>query len=73
MEANTQTALIGAGISAGLYTLLKSLKYYYEHYYIKSECHGSKELVISLEVKEGVKIDEKEEKKIEIEITNLQI
>jgi hypothetical protein len=73
MEANIQSSLIGFGMSAGLYPLVKGLKYYYEHYYIKSECHGSKELVISLEVKDGVKIDEKEEKKIEIELTNLQI
>jgi hypothetical protein len=51
MEANTQTALIGAGISAGMYTLLKTAKYYYEHYYLKSDCRDNKELVISLELK----------------------
>jgi len=65
MEANTQTALIGAGISAGLYTLLKSAKYYYEHYYLKSSCRESKELVISLEMKDVVVSEPPDEKKID--------
>lgn len=69
MDSNTQTALIGAGISTGLYALLKSLKYYYTHYYLKSECHNSKELVISIEPKEEHK--ENELPKIEIELPKI--
>jgi hypothetical protein len=49
MNENTQTALIGAGISTALYTLLKTAKHYYENYYLKSTCHNSKELIISIE------------------------
>jgi hypothetical protein len=52
MDQNTITALVGAGISAGIYVVTKLLKYYYKHYYLKSECHGSNELVISIEAKD---------------------
>lgn len=68
MDSNTQTALIGAGISAGIYTLLKSIKYYYYHYYLKSECHNGKELVISIEPKTDVVINKDEEHKFELEL-----
>ena len=71
MNDSTQTALIGAGISAGIYTLLKSIKYYYYHYYLKSECHNGKELIISIEPKTDVIINKEEEKQIELELTNV--
>ena len=54
MDYNYTSSFVGAGISAGIYGLFKSLKYYYTHYYLKSVCHNNNELVISLETKEVV-------------------
>lgn len=71
MDSNTQTALIGAGISTALYTLLKAIKHYYYHYYLKSECHNGKELVISIEPKTDVIVNKEEEHKTEIELQNV--
>jgi len=71
MDSNTQTALIGAGISTALYTLLKAIKHYYYHYYLKSECHNGKELVISIEPKTDVIVNKEEEHKIDLELQNV--
>jgi hypothetical protein len=54
---NINSSLIGAAISAAIYILMKGIKYYYEHYYLKSECHENKELVISIEKKEETNIN----------------
>jgi len=70
MDSNTQTALIGAGISTGLYTLLKSIKYYYYHYYLKSACHDLT-LEIKLEPKTDVIVNKEEEHKIDLELQNV--
>ena len=67
MDSNTQTALIGAGISTGIYTLLKGIKYYYYHYYLKSTCHDLT-LEIKIEPKTDVIINKEEEKQIELEL-----